>query len=215
MRNLVFIISAAAFSSACVYESGLIGDGLSNDEDCGEVPCDDPCGAEPCGDSSDDPADDGHDGGAIGGLPTPFALNTASAFRIDDTLNVSLTDGVGLTACGLAEDERLVPGVAATQVFVKVEVETILACPEGVYPLYQCESGGRLDPGCAQYRSWDTQGRLVARRGSVGGVLRVERDPNWECKYEVEVAFPGGVQLGGSFLLPELDVWEEDAVCTR
>lgn len=129
---------------------------------------------------------------------------------------LSITDGDGLTACGLAvSDDRVMNGVSQ----LRLEV---MGCPSEVQSIGDAacklpSDSYSMSSKCPWFRVWDAEGKLVRQDVAVGGAMRgemtVEGGSTLVCALEVELTFSGGATYQRTITFEVAQVGYDEATC--
>lgn len=156
-------------------------------------------GGEPSGGGSGDDIVVVDAGGSGSGEGTfeDFTHATVSVDTSDSPFNVSVTDLTGNIGCALASSFSSSSGLPSSQVFVSFRNSSYRDCPEGTYAIdtERCATmpADEVWRGCARYRRFGTEGELEVSIAAVGGAVTVSRTASYQCTYELDLVFPGGV----------------------
>jgi hypothetical protein len=125
----------------------------------------------------------------------PFTSATWSLATAGGRAQLSVSDGTGATACGLATDQHHSPGAAGVQLILHLPDMVTDPCPSGNYTMKKnCAASlgteAYVPAGCAFYRKWDAQGKLVGIAASLDGGITVVGNTN-SCTLRVLISFLG------------------------
>jgi len=152
-----------------------------------------------CGGSGDDTVGGGIDapggGGAI--IPyQPFTAKTRSMHKNQD-YQISTTDLIGPIACGLATNQSAGLGTAGSEIILNLSDPNFQNCPVGTYAIRSgCELPSndgfstQVPFGCAYFRKFDQQGKLLGTAIATAGAIGVTGSES-NCQIDVTLSFAG------------------------
>jgi hypothetical protein len=126
----------------------------------------------------------------------PFTARTRSV-SMHSEHQISTTDLIGPIACGLPEDQSAGLGTSGSQIILSIRDSNFRNCPVGTYPI---RSGctiptmgafqNQVPEGCAYFRKYDQQGRLLGTAIATAGAIGVSGSES-SCTFQVNLSFAG------------------------
>lgn len=151
-----------------------------------------------CGGSGGDEDPGGTDAPAGGTIIPyqPFTARTRSVTK-NSYHQISTTDLIGPIACGLPEDQSAGLGTSGSQIILTISDDNFQNCPVGTYPIRSgCtlpEQGAFqnfVPAGCAYFRKYDQQGKLLGSAIATAGAIGVTGTES-ACTFDVTLSFAG------------------------
>ncbi len=154
--------------------------------------------AAACGGSGGDDMPQTADAPAGGGtIPySTFATKTRSINK-QSNYQISTTDLIGPIACGLATNSSAGTGTTGNQIILAFSDLNFQNCPVGTYAIRSgCEipSSNGFDmvvpDGCAYFRKYDQQGKLLGTAIATAGAIGVSGTES-SCTFQLTLSFAG------------------------
>ena len=126
----------------------------------------------------------------------PFTARTRSVTK-DSNHQISTTDLIGPIACGLPENQSAGLGTSGSQIILNIRDDNFQNCPVGTYPIRSgCEIPQmgqfqtQVPEGCAYFRKYDQQGKLLGTAVATAGAIGVTGTES-SCTFQVNLSFAG------------------------
>lgn len=126
----------------------------------------------------------------------PFVAKTRSVYK-DTRFQLATTDLIGPIACGLATDAAAGTGTIGSEIILNFLDPNFQNCPVGTYAMRSdCKNiingadNREVPEGCAYFRKYDQQGRLIGYAIATAGAVGVTGSEA-ACRFEVTLSFAG------------------------